>query len=406
MGRKQRGFFALSTLMAAKKPLPMVADCANCRLCNGCNTPFMKPSGEGKKKILVVGQAPRANEDDKGQPFVGADGRDVRSIISSCGLDSEVDVRWTNALICRPPHDRIKDERAVEYCRPNLIKTIEEFKPKVIILLGPTAVKSLIGFLWKEDVGGLNPWVGWKIPAQRFNAWICPTWHPSYLREKEHPVRNMMFAEQIKEAVLTTKRPWKDIPDFKSQVEVIFDTDKAAQLIDKFARSKRPVAFDYETNMLKPDIDRAKIVCCSLSDGKRTIAFPWCGRVIEAMRRFLRSRVRKIASNMKFEHRWSLAKLKVQVRNWYKDTMLKSHVLDNRPGINSIKFQAFVRLGQESYDEHIKPFLKSEGGGYDENRIDEVDPHDLMVYCGLDSLLEWWVASLQHKEMNRDRSEG
>ena len=364
----------------------------------------MKPTGKGKQKILIVGEFPDSADDRTGKPFRGESGKRARSEVSAAGLDTDADVVWTNALICNPPGDRPPMSKIIPYCRPNLIKTIESVKPNVILLMGSIAVKSLIGFLWKEDVGKLNRWIGWRIPCQRFNAWICPTYHPDHLRNKNHPVMDLMFKQQVRWACSQTKPPWETVPDLRSRVRVVFDPDEAASIIRKMTDNvKRPVAFDYETNMLKPENERAKIVCCSVSDGKTTIAFPWIGEAVKAMKAFFRSNVPKIASNMKFEDRWTNCKVGVSVRNWKLDTMLAAHVLDNRPEITSIKFQAFVRLGQESYDDHIKPFLKSkESGGYAENRIDEVDPHDLMTYCALDSLLEWRVALKQYEELSND----
>ena len=86
------------------------------------------------------------------------------------------------------------------------------------------------------------------------------------------------------------------------------------------------------------------------------------------------------------------------VRNWVWDTMLSAHHLDNRPGITSVKYQAFVRLGQEPWDTHIKPMLQST----DErglNRVNEIPMRDLLLYCGMDSLIEYKLAELQKKEM-------
>jgi uracil-DNA glycosylase family 4 len=381
----------------------MLPRCGECGLFKTCKSPKMKPSGKGRLNIMVVGEAPGADEDREGVQFVGKTGRYLRDVVRKAGFDLDRDCVKTNALICRPPDNSIKDETAIDHCRPNILKAVEEHSPDVMILLGKLAIKSVIGFLWKEDVGEVGRWVGWQIPSQRFNCWICPTWHPSFLlrSEKKDVVRETMFARHVTDALNLKGKPWKEVPDYRSKVRVVYDVDEAAKVVRRLARGDRPVAFDYETNMLKPDSDRGRIVCCSVSDGKTTVAFPWYGSVVEAMKDFLRSKVPKIASNMKFEKRWSLSKLGIDVKDWDVDTMLLSHVLDNRPSINSIKFQSFVRLGQEAYDEHIRPFLQTKGGGgYAENRVTECDLGDLMLYCGMDSLLEWKVAKPQREEMD------
>lgn len=183
------------------------------------------------------------------------------------------------------------------------------------------------------------------------------------------------------------------------QVEKMIDVDSAAVRIREMMRGKGLIAFDYETNMLKPDSDRAEVVCCALSNGKWTMAYPMHGSAVQATREFLRSPLPKIASNMKFEERWSRAFFKTSVRNWHWDTMVAAHTLDNRRGISGLKFQSFARLGQESYDDAIKPYLESSGPNVP-NRIRRVDLGDLLQYNGMDASLTWHVAKKQREEMD------
>ena len=65
------------------------------------------------------------------------------------------------------------------------LKIIEKYKPKVIILLGGSSLLSMIGYRWKKDLGGITKWRGWTIPDRDFKAWICPTFHPSYVDRKQ-----------------------------------------------------------------------------------------------------------------------------------------------------------------------------------------------------------------------------
>lgn len=395
-------FFPLSVLTQTKAPEQLLPKCGWCGFYKKCQSKKMQPSGKGKRRVLIVGEFPSESDDRSGKHFTGKEGAYLRQKLQSAGLNPDRDCVFTNALICKPPN-KITDNEVVSYCRPNILRTIEEYSPETIVLLGPMAVKSVIGYLWREDVGKIDRWVGFKIPVQKFNAWVCPTYGLKYLLRRDNRMLDRLFYDQLREALELKGRPWKDVPDYKSRVQIEFDADKAAEVIERMARGVSPVAFDYETNMLKPDHEKAQIVCCSVSDGKTTMCFPWVSETIAAMRRLFRSKVPKIASNMKFEERWTRAKLGIGIRNWDVDTMLASHVLDNRAMINSIKFQSFVLLGQESYDDHIKPYLKSkESGGYSMNRIRELDPTDLMLYCGLDSLLEWKVAKLQRKELRGD----
>jgi len=73
-------------------------------------------------------------------------------------------------------------------------------------------------------------------------------------------------------------------------------------------------------------------------------------------------------------------------------------VLDNRPGITGLKFQSFMRLGIEPYNDHIEPLLKGRGGN-GRNRVMQCDQTELMRYCGIDALLTWIISRDQRKEM-------
>lgn len=105
---------------------------------------------------------------------------------------------------------------------------------------------------------------------------------------------------------------------------------------------------------------------------------------------------------MKFEERWTVAKLGCKVRGWHWDTMLAAHILDNRSGITSLKFQAFVHLGISDYDSHISPFLYSKHPN-ETNRIDQVDDKSLLLYNGLDSLLEYLIMKKQKAIFERTK---
>lgn len=391
----RKGFFHPTELNVSKAPEPQTARCGACGLLKKCQTPKMPVAGRGKKGILIVGEAPGETEDIQGTPFVGVSGRYLRDTLADLGVETAKDCWLTNALICRPPANKTPDDKRIAYCRPNLLNTIKELQPTIIILLGGVAVKSLISYLWHDEPGGITRWVGWQIPSQKFNAWVCPTYHPAYLLRENNPVLEMYFRDHLKQALRLEDRPWQEIPDYPSQVERIINVSEASEAIQDMVSSPL-VAFDYETDRLKPDRQDAEIVCCSLSNGTRTIAYPWHGKTIAATKELLLSPSKKIASNFKFEERWTLAKLGIQVKNWLWDTMLAAHVIDNRKDISGLKFQAFVYLGIGAYEETVAPYLKSkEDGANSRNRVKEVDLDTLLLYCGLDSLLEWQVAQRQ-----------
>jgi uracil-DNA glycosylase len=394
------GFFSYGELDIVKTPDVEVPKCGKCGLSKTCKSPKIPISGKGKKGIFILGEAPGREEDNQGKPFVGESGRLLRDTCMKLGVDLREDCFIYNSLICRPPKNATPSKQQIDWCRPNVLNAIRETNPTVIVLLGQVAVRSLIGHVWKNDPGKISKWVGQQIPSQRYNAWICPNFHPSYLlhakdEKSNYPVMVKFFEKYLERAFSKTKRPWDEVPNFASQVEVIMDSDEAARIIRKMTRRGWPFAIDYETDRLKPDRPEKRIVTCSICwRGKRTIAYPWMGKARKATREALMSPVPKIAANMKFEDRWTRREFGEAINNLYWDTMLNAHLIDNRDGVTGLDFQAFVVLGQESYYSHIESYLKAKDAN-SPNRITELDLRDLLLYNGLDSLLEWHIGMRQ-----------
>lgn len=351
----------------------------------------MKPWGRGTIGVLIVGESPGKVEDMRGRPFVGPSGEYLQDAIRELGREFE-DLRITNSIICRPPGNKMPQKgREVGYCRPNLAKTIEEFKPRVIITLGRHALETVLQPYWKDSFDALERWTGHAIPLTKH--WVCPTWHPSFLLRENNRVMNRLFMQHL-EAALDIDEDPPTLPDFKSRIERLYEERDIISALRQFDEQGGPIAFDYETNCLKPEYPKAAIWSASVSDGKRTIAYPWTGRAVAATSLLLRSpRTRKIASNMKFEQRWTLKHLGHPVTNWDWDTVVAAHVQDNRSSIASLKFQSFVQMGIPTYNEHISPYLDSSETHY--NRIHEIEMDELLLYNGMDSLFEWHLARRQ-----------
>lgn len=389
----------------ARIPLGILPRCGLCKLHLTCLSPKMPVAGEGQRKIMIIGEAPGKNEDDQNKPLVGASGQKVQTVLDRLGVDLFRDCWILNALACRPMNNATPTDKQVEWCRPNVSRAIDELKPETIILLGGRAVKSVLGPIWREDTGGVSPWTGWNIPSRDYNAWVCPTWHPSYLlhQKQENPVLERYFEDHLRQAVENRGRPWPDgPPDYTKEIERIYEPEQAAKLLRKMIAKGGLCCFDYETSSQKPDAEENFIHCASVCwQGKRTIAFPWGGAVIPAFKEWLRAEnVRKMSHNASFEARWSKAKLGVWPRGWVWDSMVNAHILDNRSGITGLKFQVMVRLGQGDYDSKIKPYLKAaKDGGNMTNRVKEAPLDRLLLYCGLDSLLQYKVAMLQTAEL-------
>jgi len=384
--------------------MPTIARCGQCGLYKKCYSPKMPPTGKGKHKILFIAEAPGETEDRQGEQLIGKAGQCFRRILGK--LKWDLDDCWkTNVVICRPPGNEM-DSKYIECCRPNLLNTIRELQPKAIILLGKGAVDSVIGPYWRKDMGSLSRWVGWRIPMLEYNAWVCPTYHPSYLlRMNEDELLELIIRDQVREARGMEKKP-RDYPtleQLKSRIEIIQEEHPAKSRLRDLLHKKGRMAFDYETTGLKPERQEQHIVTCSFCfEGEDTFAInatPGTHRLLSKI--LMSGDLKKIASNLKFEERWTRVKLGHPVTGWMWDTMLTAHLLDNRPEITSVKFQAFIHLGISDYNSHIENFLSSKSSN-ELNRIHEIDRRDLLMYNGLDSLLEFQVYEVQKKIMDCD----
>jgi uracil-DNA glycosylase family 4 len=394
---------------ARRKPIPLLPECSPCGLFKKCDSPKMPVFGNGRRKILVCGEGPGETEDRQNRPFVGKAGGKLRGTLSKIGIDLDEDCWTTNAVRCRPTtpakKNRTPTDKEIGHCRPYLVDAVKELKPHVIIPLGGPAVKSLLGWLWQEDVGAISRWDGWRIPVQSINAWVTPTWHPSYLlrveNQRENDVRELFFERHLRAACKLEGRPWAEVPDWGKQVRVELDDQRAAATVATMMAFGKPLAFDYETSSIKPDRTDAFIYSCAVSDGTTSVSFPWHGAAREQMRIMLASRCPKIGFNIAFESKWTYKEFDFWIdgESWVWDGMLAAHVLDNRPEICSAAFQAFVLLGVDDWKGGIKPYLKSRRQGHNEpNRIKEAPLPELLHYGGLDALYEWKIAQIQARQ--------
>lgn len=361
--------------------------------------------GRGQRRVLLVSDYPGRDEDRFGRPFAGRSGDLLKQTLEGIGVDLERDCWTMNALSCYSP-TASEHKTAVTDCRPNVLAAIRKYDPETIVLAGTSAVKSVIGTMWKEKTGTVKRWVGWRVPGHKPNAWVCPVYNPaSLLYDDVDPVMKLEFRQHLRDAFACRGRPWPDgPPDYAKRVTVMLDPNEAARHIDRYTAGT--IAYDFETTCSKPDGPGSEIVCCSVChNGTETIAFPWLGKVRGAMIELLTDgSVRKIAANLDMEDRWTRKHLGIEVSGWYWDTMLAAHGLDPRgdedrkssDGITGLKFQAFARLGQPEYNHHIEPFLVPDRkGGYSLNRINEIGLPLLLKYCGMDSVLEFEVARSQ-----------
>jgi DNA polymerase len=148
---------------------------ASCTACELHKTRIKSVFHKGKPEaeICFMGEAPGADENVQGLPFVGRSGKLLDSMITAMGLSTE-EVYICNIVKCRPPNNRKPELAEMNCCRPFLTQQLDIVRPRVIIALGATAVEGLLG-----PGEGITKRRGkW---GQYQNIDVMPTFHPSYL---------------------------------------------------------------------------------------------------------------------------------------------------------------------------------------------------------------------------------
>lgn len=157
--------------------LPSVqAAVASCQLCGLCRTRTQTvfSDGTGRSRLMFVGEAPGADEDATGVPFVGRAGQLLTKMVESGMGLSRGDVYIANVLKCRPPGNRNPEPSEIASCRPYLDAQIDLVKPSVLVALGKFAAQFLLET--EEPISRLRGRWG-----SRGGIPVMPTYHPSFL---------------------------------------------------------------------------------------------------------------------------------------------------------------------------------------------------------------------------------
>ncbi len=179
--------------------------------CNGCvlqqtGTGFMNVSGSGSNGVMLIGEALGADEAAQGQPFVGKAGFTLDKLLQRGGLNRS-EFKIANVVWCQPPQNKLSGmwyaEEAIRHCAPYLDKAIAEMKPRAIVTLGVTAFRRIlpeiaaqhgVGLLDAKKTKGV---VGYTFWSERYQAWVTPTVHPSFiLRGQTAWAQSLIFCLQ------------------------------------------------------------------------------------------------------------------------------------------------------------------------------------------------------------------
>ena len=171
-----------------------IINCNKCMLCQNRNNIVF---GEGNKEadVMFIGEGPGADEDAQGLPFVGKAGQLMNKAFEGLGIDRSK-VYIANIVKCRPPSNRVPTDEEAEACLNYLRNQVVLVKPKIIVLLGSTALKYILG----KEYGITSARGKW---VEKKGILYMPTWHPAALLRDEN--KKIEF--------------WKDLKLVKNKVE-------------------------------------------------------------------------------------------------------------------------------------------------------------------------------------------
>ena len=176
-----------------------LGDCTRCRLHKQGRKQIVWGVGNPEADLMFIGEAPGADEDIQGEPFVGRAGQLLTNMIKAMGLSRE-EVYIANIIKCRPPNNRTPERDECETCSPFLMRQIAVIKPKVIVALGAVAAKTLLAI--NDSMSNLRGrWYEFRPTGVRSND---PNWSSAKLAVTYHPAFLLRDPRQKKEA-------WKDL---------------------------------------------------------------------------------------------------------------------------------------------------------------------------------------------------
>jgi len=173
-----------------------IKDCSKCKLCTNRNN-IVFGTGNKETTLMMIGEGPGADEDKEGIPFVGKAGQLMDKAFEGIGIKRE-EIYIANIVKCRPPSNRVPEEDEAEACLDYLRNQVVLIKPKIIVLLGSTALKNVLGEEY-SITASRGKWI------EKKGIMYMPTWHPAALLRDEN--KKIEF--------------WRDLKEVKKQYDFI-----------------------------------------------------------------------------------------------------------------------------------------------------------------------------------------
>ena len=171
-----------------------IINCNKCELCNNRNN-IVFGQGNKKAQVMFIGEGPGADEDAQGLPFVGKAGQLMNKAFEGLEINRE-NIYIANIVKCRPPSNRVPQKDEAENCLNYLRNQVLLVKPKIIVLLGSTALKNILGEQY-SITSARGKWI------EKKGILYMPTWHPAaLLRDENKKIEFWKDLKQIKEKLI------------------------------------------------------------------------------------------------------------------------------------------------------------------------------------------------------------
>lgn len=347
--------------------------------------------------ILFIGEAPGADEDREGTPFVGRSGQMLRRAIEEY-ITSTTSVGITNVVRCRPPRNRDPGKTEIQACSPDLVREIEARKPKVVVCLGNHSLNFLTGQT------GIMSFTGKVLACTRPefpDLKVVACLHPAFVLRFDHELDRFVASIEVADRVFAGTYEEKQGAGVYHTLTTLDDVDA---LLSAFKEDGVPTSFDTETGHLKwwKD-DFPPLLCLSFSNESGTgftVPFdhqesPWRvggereherPMLVRILQDFFESDLPKRAQNGKFDRNHIRMHLGVVPRNTI-DTMAAHLTIDETKRSHGLDKLTFAYSGMGGYDAELELFKKRnkeadpERGGSYANIPGDI----LFVYAAMDA---------------------
>ena len=168
------------------------AGCTKCRL-GASRKHLVIDRGNPQAKVVLIGEGPGADEDAQGVAFVGRAGQLMDDMFRTAGLDTNRQTLIVNVVKCRPPENRQPAADEAETCLPYLKKQLELVQPKVLVLLGATAVRFVLG---RKEIESMESVVGQFLKSPHWpGVTVMIMYHPAYILRD--PRKRPIFEQHV-----------------------------------------------------------------------------------------------------------------------------------------------------------------------------------------------------------------